>query len=127
MKEDSFANWLFQRKWLVLREQTPPIHKNEVRLLTYLNVLPLLKVLQTAPQKSVIMLNGIFNIECILSTARKLKPQIAMKCSTVGRMGISNPTNFVHKVHVGLDPVSGAFTAYSSRFAFYRVPLSFVN
>ncbi|KAH9887055.1 kinase-like domain-containing protein [Cubamyces lactineus] len=25
-------------------------------------------------------------------------------------MGVSNPTNFVHKVHVGFDPVSGAFT-----------------
>ena len=24
--------------------------------------------------------------------------------------GVSNPTNFVHKVHVGFDPVSGAFT-----------------
>ena len=35
MKEDSFANWLFQRKWLVLREQTLSIHKNEVRSLTW--------------------------------------------------------------------------------------------
>ena len=25
-------------------------------------------------------------------------------------MGVSNPTNFVHKVHVGFDPVTGAFT-----------------
>jgi hypothetical protein len=25
-------------------------------------------------------------------------------------MGVSNPTNFMHKVHVGFDPVSGAFT-----------------
>ena len=25
-------------------------------------------------------------------------------------MGVSNPTNFVHQVHVGFDPVSGAFT-----------------
>ena len=33
MKEDSFANWLFQRKYLVLREHTLSIHKNEVRLL----------------------------------------------------------------------------------------------
>lgn len=24
--------------------------------------------------------------------------------------GVSNPTNFVHKIHVGFDPVSGAFT-----------------
>ena len=25
-------------------------------------------------------------------------------------MGVSNPTNFVHKIHVGFDPISGAFT-----------------
>jgi len=34
MKEDSFGNWLFQRKWLVLKEQILSIHKNEVRLLS---------------------------------------------------------------------------------------------
>ena len=62
---DSFANWLFQRKWLVLREQTLSIHKNEVRSLSNLNDLPLLTILQTAPQQSVIMLSGISNIERI--------------------------------------------------------------
>jgi hypothetical protein len=25
-------------------------------------------------------------------------------------LGVSQPTNFVHQVHVGFDPVSGAFT-----------------
>src|SRR5437667_1091403 len=25
-------------------------------------------------------------------------------------MGVSNPTNFTHKVHVGYDPLSGGFT-----------------
>lgn len=25
-------------------------------------------------------------------------------------MSVSNPTNFVHKVHVGFDPVTGGFT-----------------
>ena len=53
MKEDSFANWLFQRKWLVLREQTLSIHKNEVRLLTTLSVLPLLTIsLRQRPSKA---------------------------------------------------------------------------
>lgn len=31
--------------------------------------------------------------------------------------GVSNPTNFVHKVHVGFDPLSGAFTVSSAPFA----------
>lgn len=30
-------------------------------------------------------------------------------------MGVSNPTNFVHKIHVGFDPVSGAFTVSTYR------------
>jgi hypothetical protein len=143
MKEDSFANWLFQRKWLVLREQTLSIHKNEVRLLTYLNVLPLLTVLQTAPQQSVIMLNGISNIEridmkpyCLLLETTDRRFYLSLKndeelygwlddvYSRSPLMGVSNPTNFVHKVHVGFDPVSGAFTVCSSRFTFHRVPLS---
>lgn len=29
-------------------------------------------------------------------------------------MGVSNPTNFVHKIHVGFDPISGAFTVSHS-------------
>jgi len=30
MKEEGFGNWIFQRKWLVLREQSLAIHKSEV-------------------------------------------------------------------------------------------------
>lgn len=30
------------------------------------------------------------------------------RCPSMG--GVSNPTNFTHRVHVGFDPVSGAFT-----------------
>ena len=138
MKEDSFANWLFQRKWLVLREQTLSIHKNEVRLLTSLNVLPLLTVLQTSPQQSVIMLSGISNIEridmkpyCLLLETTDRRFYLSLKndeelygwlddvYSRSPLMGVSNPTNFVHKVHVGFDPVSGAFTVCSSSL---RVP-----
>ena len=31
MKEDGFGNWLWQRKWLVLKEQTLSVHRSEVR------------------------------------------------------------------------------------------------
>jgi len=30
MKEEGFGNWIFQRKWLVLREQSLTVHKSEV-------------------------------------------------------------------------------------------------
>jgi serine/threonine-protein kinase CLA4 len=32
-------------------------------------------------------------------------------------MGVSNPTNFTHKVHVGFDPLSGGFTGLPSEWA----------
>ena len=35
-------------------------------------------------------------------------------------MGVSNPTNFVHQVHVGFDPVTGAFTVYTLVFYSFR-------
>src|SRR5271170_5674973 len=32
-------------------------------------------------------------------------------------MGVSNPTNFTHKVHVGYDPLSGGFTGLPDEWA----------
>ncbi len=29
-KEDAFASWIWREKWLVLREQSLSVHKNEV-------------------------------------------------------------------------------------------------
>jgi protein-serine/threonine kinase len=33
-KEDAFASWIWREKWLVLREQSLSVHKNEVSLLS---------------------------------------------------------------------------------------------
>ncbi|KAF9477419.1 Pkinase-domain-containing protein [Pholiota conissans] len=119
MKEDSFGNWLFQRKWLVLRDQTLSIHKSEA-----------------APHQSVIFLRDIANIEridmkpyCLLLEINQRRFFISLKndeelygwlddvYSRSPLMGVSNPTNFVHKVHVGFDPVSGAFTGMPEQWS----------
>lgn len=59
---------------------------------------------------------------CLLLEARERKFFIALKSdeeiygwqddiyNRSPLSGVSNPTNFVHKIHVGFDPVSGAFT-----------------
>jgi len=84
---------------------------------------------QTAPQQSIIYLRDIANIErtdlkpyCLLLETKDKRYYLALKndeelygwqddvYSRSPLMGVSNPTNFVHKVHVGFDPVSGAFT-----------------
>lgn len=43
---------------------------------------------------------------------KKKKKKIADKHTHKKRssVGTSGPTNFVHKVHVGFDPITGAFT-----------------
>lgn len=37
-------------------------------------------------------------------------------------MGVSNPTNFVHKVHVGFDPISGVYILIFRRTRFAGAP-----
>jgi len=45
IKEDGFAtSWLWRPKWLVLKEQTLSIHKNEVRPLSRPKLLPLITI-----------------------------------------------------------------------------------
>ncbi|KAH9916384.1 Pkinase-domain-containing protein [Epithele typhae] len=113
VKEDGLVSWLWRPKWLVLKEQTLSIHKSE-----------------SSPQyQSQILLSEIANIErtdlkpyCLLLEVKEKRMFFSLKSdeelygwqddiySRSPLMGVSNPTNFVHKVHVGFDPNSGAFT-----------------
>ncbi|KAF7976569.1 hypothetical protein HWV62_6241 [Athelia sp. TMB] len=140
IKEDGFSSWLWRPKWLVLREQTLAIHKSEVRarhtptLSDFIVELTMtsetkLPFPQTAPQQSVILLRDISNIErtdlkpyCLLLETKDKRYYFALRSdeevynwqddvySRSPLMGVSNPTNFAHNVHVGFDPVTGAFT-----------------
>ncbi|KAF9259010.1 Pkinase-domain-containing protein [Marasmius fiardii PR-910] len=113
VKEDgTFASWMWKTKWLVLREHVLSIHKTE-----------------SSPQQGAVMLKDITNVErtdlkpyCLLLETDSKRYYFSLKSdeelygwqddiySRSPLMGVSNPTNFVHKVHVGFDPVSGAFT-----------------
>ncbi|KAF8554035.1 Pkinase-domain-containing protein [Imleria badia] len=112
LKEEGFASFMFLRKWLVLKGETLSIHKTE-----------------SSPPQSVIMLQDVTNIErvdlkpyCLLLETKDKRYYLSLKndeelygwqddiYSRSPLMGVSNPTNFVHKVHVGFDPISGAFT-----------------
>ncbi|KAK0451223.1 Pkinase-domain-containing protein [Desarmillaria tabescens] len=118
-EEGTFASWIWQKKWLVLKEQTLSIHKSE-----------------TSPQQTVILLRDISNIErtdlkpyCLILEAKEKRLFFSLKndeelyswqddiYSRSPLMGVSNPTNFVHKVHVGFDPVSGAFTGMPEQWS----------
>ncbi|KAJ7938236.1 STE/STE20/PAKA protein kinase [Mycena leptocephala] len=121
VKEDgTFASWIWKVKWLVLKEMTLTLHKSE-----------------GSPQQSVILLRDIANIErtdlkpycLLLETQDRKRYFLSLKndeelygwqddvYSRSPLMGVSNPTNFVHKVHVGFDPVSGAFTGMPDQWS----------
>ncbi|KAI0729129.1 Pkinase-domain-containing protein [Fomitopsis betulina] len=113
VKEDGIVSWLWRPKWLVLKEGSLFIHKSE-----------------SSPQHQyLIQLSDIANIErtdlkpyCLLLETKDKRWLLSLKndeelygwqddiYSRSPMAGVSNPTNFVHKVHVGFDPVSGAFT-----------------
>ena len=88
---------------------------------------------QSSTQSSVVYLRDISNVErtdlkpyCLLIETKEKRFHLSLKSdeelygwqddiySRSPLMGVSGPTDFVHKIHVCFDPVSGAFTV---RFA----------
>lgn len=133
VKEDGFASWLWKAKWLVLKEEVLTIHKSEVSAKPpchcIFHNLTTRRSYQSSPQQSIVLLCDITNIErtdlkpyCLLLEVKDKRYYLSLKSDEEvygwqddiyqrsPLMGVSNPTNFVHKVHVGFDPVSGAFT-----------------
>ncbi|KAF8638148.1 hypothetical protein AX14_010224 [Amanita brunnescens Koide BX004] len=117
-EEGGFSSWLWKTKWMVLREQTISIHKSEF-----------------SPPQVIIYLRDISNIEridlkpyCLLLESKDKRFYLSLKGDeelygwqddVYARtpMGASIPTNFVHKIHVGFDPVTGAFTGMPDQWA----------
>ncbi|KAJ7058087.1 STE/STE20/PAKA protein kinase [Mycena amicta] len=121
VKEDgTLTSWIWKVKWLMLKELTLTLHKSE-----------------SSAQQSVILLRDITSIErtdlkpycLLLETQDRKRYYFSLKSdeelygwqddiySRSPLMGFSNPTNFVHKVHVGFDPVSGAFTGMPDQWS----------
>ncbi|MBW0521319.1 hypothetical protein O181_061034 [Austropuccinia psidii MF-1] len=113
LKEDGLRSWIWSQRWLILREQTLTFHKNET----------------TSTAAALIFLKEVTNVNrtdlrpyCLEVETKDKTYNLALKndeelygwmddiYSRSPLMGVSNPTNFVHQVHVGFDAVSGAFT-----------------
>ncbi|KAL1931357.1 hypothetical protein VTP01DRAFT_9499 [Rhizomucor pusillus] len=112
VKEEGLRAWIWSKRFCVLRDQALTFHRNE----------------QSGQCVAIIFLKEISSVD-----RTDLKPycfEIATKDKTYyiacksdeelyswmdeiynrSPVGASGPTNFVHEVHVGFDPVSGAFT-----------------
>jgi hypothetical protein len=112
VKDDGLRAFLWSRKWCLLREQTLTFHKNEN---TYQALaLIFLKEIQGIQRTEI----KPFALEII---TRDKTYYIAFSSDDElyswqdeiyqrSPLGISQPTNFVHNVHVGFDQDSGIFT-----------------
>lgn len=128
IKEDGIKSLIWQKKFMILREISLDFHKGETSTAVSLSV----------PLKDIMSVNRVelkpYCIEIVravnsqasgmaaadapkrtLYISVKSDPElyawmddVYSRCPSMG--GVSNPTNFTHKVHVGFDPVSGGFT-----------------
>ncbi|KAJ3117253.1 Protein kinase [Phlyctochytrium bullatum] len=113
VKEEGLRSFMWSKKWLLLREQTLTIHKNES---TYQSqTLIFLKDVESVQRTDlkpycfeVITRDRTYYFSC--TSDDELYSWIDEIYQRSPLMGISNPTNFVHNVHVGFDPLSGMFT-----------------
>lgn len=128
IKEDGLKSLYWTKKYLILREVSLDFHKNESSTAMSLSI----------PLKDIVSVNRTdlkpYCFEVIRTSSSQQGASQALdaprrtvfvsvksdqdlyawiddvysRCPSMG--GVSNPTNFTHKVHVGFDPVSGGFT-----------------
>ncbi|KAI9610476.1 hypothetical protein H4Q26_006616 [Puccinia striiformis f. sp. tritici PST-130] len=114
LKEDGLRSWIWSQRWVILREETLSFHKTqtsstpaglvllkEVINVTRTDLKPYCLEVETKD-------GGTFNLA--LESDEILYGWMDDIYSRSPLVGVSNPTDFVHQVHVGFDAISGAFT-----------------
>lgn len=112
VKDDGIRSWFWSKQWLVLREQTLTFHKNEsTSQATTLIFLREVNGVNRTDQKpycfEIITQGKTYYLACKNDEELYSWMDEIYQRST---RGVSNPTNFAHKIHVGFDPDSGMFT-----------------
>ncbi|KAI8844938.1 kinase-like domain-containing protein [Chytridium lagenaria] len=113
VKEDGLRSFIWSKKWLLLREQTLTIHRNEntyqSQFLIFLKDVESVQRVDNKPYCfEIVTKDKTHYVSC--RSDEELYSWMDEIYQRSPLMGISNPTNFVHQVHVGFDPLSGLFT-----------------
>ncbi|KAJ9081495.1 Protein kinase [Entomophthora muscae] len=113
VKEDSFKSWRWLKRWALLREHTLTFHRNETAY--HASSLIFLKEVQQVSRVQlrshcfeVTTKDKTYYINC--RDDEDLYSWMDAIYQRSSQAAVSNPTNFVHEIHVDFDPVSGAFT-----------------
>lgn len=113
VREDGFRSFMWSKRWLLLREQTLTFHRNEntyqALALIFLKEVEAVNRVDIKPYCFEIRTKDkTYYVSC--KSDEEIYSWIDEIYSRSPLMGISNPTNFQHKVHVGFDQDSGLFT-----------------
>ena len=119
VKEDGIKSWIWTKKYLILREGALNIMKNDTSA-SISSQVPLREVtnVQRVETKGFCFeiirdmgaSGGNKSYFISLKSDSELYAWLDEIYNRCPLMGVSGPTNFTHKVHVGFDPVSGGFT-----------------
>ncbi|KAI8819942.1 kinase-like domain-containing protein [Fimicolochytrium jonesii] len=113
VREDGFKSFLWSKRWLLLREQTLTFHRNENTYqaisLIFLKEVEAVNRTELKPYSfEIITKEKTYYVSC--KSDEELYSWMDEIYQRSPQISISNPTNFVHKVHVGFDSDSGLFT-----------------
>ncbi|CAG8499343.1 24369_t:CDS:10, partial [Cetraspora pellucida] len=113
VKEDGLRAWIWSKRWMLLREQTLTFHRNEntyqAVALIFLKEISSVSRTELKPYCFEIQTKDkTYYLSC--KNDEELYSWMDEIYARSPLSGVSNPTNFVHNVHVGFDPVSGLFT-----------------
>ncbi|KAI8057281.1 kinase-like domain-containing protein [Syncephalis plumigaleata] len=120
VKEDGIRSWMWSKRWLVLREPTLTFFRNEstnqASTLIFLREVNAVSRTDLRPYCfELVTKDKNYYIAC--KNDEELYSWMDEIYQRSPLMGVSNPTNFVHKVHVGFDPDSGVFTGLPDQWS----------
>ncbi|TYJ52424.1 hypothetical protein B9479_006965 [Cryptococcus floricola] len=113
IKEEGLRAFLWSKRWLTLRQSDLSVYKNENSSAPVF-VLALDDVQDVQRVDSKPFCIEVETSEKLLYFAFRSDEEVYAWMDDIynrsPRLGVSQPTNFVHQVHVGFDPQSGGFT-----------------
>ncbi|KAK9702122.1 Protein kinase [Basidiobolus ranarum] len=113
LKEEGLRAWIWSKRYMVLRERSLTFHRNETSSsplgLIFMKEIEGLNRNELKPYSfEIITKEKTYYLACKNDEELYSWMDSIYSCSPL--MTVSNPTNFQHKVHVGFDSVTGAFT-----------------
>ncbi|GJJ75676.1 serine/threonine-protein kinase CLA4 [Entomortierella parvispora] len=113
VKEEGLKAFLWTKRYMTLRELTLSFHRNEstpqaVVLIFLKDITAVTRTDLKAYCFELVTKDRSYFLSC--KNDEELYSWMHEIYSRSPLMGVSNPTNFVHKVHVGFDPNTGNFT-----------------